>query len=91
MPLSEDKISHLAHLIVRGLAKQAALHAEEPAVLREIKRVLQEDAQLEAELDRQVRAKLASYARPIPEGSTEWDVLYRKLMAEALQRHTPRT
>jgi hypothetical protein len=91
MPMSEDKISHLSHLILRGLGPQAELRADETTVLREIKRVLQEEAQLEVELDRRVRAKLASYARPVPEGSTEWDVLYRKLLAEELQRHTPRS
>lgn len=91
MPMSEDRISHLSHLILRGLAGHATLRADETTVLREIKRVLQEDAQLELELDRRVRAKLASYSRPIPEGSAEWDVLYRKLLAEELQRHTPRS
>ena len=84
MLLSEDKISHLSHLILQGLAKggKAAFLVEEEKVLREIKRVIVHELQLEEEIDHSVRAKLASYSRPLSEGSPEWDVLYHKFFAE---------
>ena len=42
----------------------------------------------EEEIDRFVRNRLASYSRPIPEGSPEWEVLYRKTMEEERRRRS---
>ncbi len=82
--LSEDKISHLSHLILGALKKnpQCRLNEDDGKVLREIKRVLAAELVLEAEIDRKVRARLASYSRKIVEGSSEWDVMYRKAIEE---------
>ncbi len=84
MLLSDDKISHLAHLILSGLAldQRARLLAEKTKVLREIKRVIIDEVKVEEEIDQAVRAKLSSYSRPIQEGSPEWDVLYQKFFFE---------
>lgn len=84
MLLSEDKISHLSHLILQGLVQdpKTTLLAEKEIVLREIKRVILHELQAEEEIDQAVRAKLASYSRPISEGSPEWDVLYQKFFME---------
>ena len=80
MLLSDDKFSHLSHVILGTLKKTAGvrLSGEEGKVLREIKRVLAEELAQEEEIDRVVRARLASYSRPILEGSAEWETLYRK-------------
>lgn len=82
--LSEDKTSHLSHLILGALKKnpQCRLNEDDGKVLREIKRVLAAELVLEAEIDRKVRARLASYSRKIVEGSSEWDVMYRKAVEE---------
>jgi hypothetical protein len=40
------------------------------------------------EIDRKVKAKLASYSRGIIEGSNEWDVLYRKTFEEEMRKQT---
>ncbi len=82
--LSEDKTSHLSHVILGALKKSSLcrLKEDEGKVLREIKRVLASELALESEIDRKVRAKLASYSRPIAEGSAEWEVLYRKTFDE---------
>ncbi|GMV50104.1 DUF507 family protein [Nitrospirales bacterium NOB] len=82
--ISDDKASHLAHLALGALKKSAhcRLTEEDGKVLREIKRVLAAELTLEAEIDRKVRAKLASYSRRIVEGSSEWDVMYRKTFEE---------
>jgi hypothetical protein len=57
-------------------------------VLREIKRVVAAELAVEAEVDRKVRARLASYSRPIVEGSAEWDVMYRKACEEEQKKRT---
>lgn len=88
MLLSDDKISHLSHVILDCLKKTPAakLKGEEPRALREIKRVLATQLALEDEMDHTVRARLGSYSRPIPEGSPEWEVLYRKTYEEELRK-----
>lgn len=88
MLLSDDKVSHLSHVILRSLKADpaAALKGDEAQVLREIKRVLAAELAQEEDVDRAVRARLASYSRPIVEGSPEWDVLYRKTYEEELRR-----
>ena len=80
MLLSDEKASHLSHLILDHLKKpaNARLQADEPVVLREIKRVLAAELKVEQEVEAAVRRRLASYARPLAEGSAEWETLYRK-------------
>jgi hypothetical protein len=34
------------------------------------------------DLDREARAKIASLSRNVPEGSREWDILYRQYLEE---------
>jgi hypothetical protein len=65
---------------------QASLVGDQTHALREIKKVIAEHVKAEAELDQQVRRRLASYSRPIPEGSQEWDVLYQKTFEEELRK-----
>ncbi len=82
--ISDDKASHLAHLILGALKRsaQCRLTEDDGKVLREIKRVVASELALEADIDKKVRAKLASYTRQIVEGSPEWDVMYRKTSEE---------
>ena len=88
MLLSEEKISHLAHRILDGLSEELDLawRVEEGEVLREIKKVILAELRLEEEIDRLVRQRLASYSRPIAEGSPEWEVLYRKSFNEEIRK-----
>lgn len=87
--LSEDKISHLSHVILQVVKKSplVTVQAEDGRVLKEIKKVLASELAQEAEIDRRVKAKLASYSRGIVEGSAEWDVLYRKTFEEEMRKY----
>jgi hypothetical protein len=87
--LSEDKTSHLSHVILQAVKKQAAVkvRGEEGKMLKAIKQTLAAELAQEAEIDRKVKAKLASYSRGIIEGSAEWEVLYRKTMEEESRKH----
>jgi len=88
--LSEDKVSHLSHVILDAIKKYRGVKVSraEEQVLKEVKRVLATELAQEQEIDRKVRGKLASYARTIVEGSAEWDVLYRKTFEEESRKHT---
>lgn len=81
--LSESRISHLAHLVMDGLRKdKLADFPNEGRSLTETKQVLQDFFQREDRIDEIVRHKIASLSRPVPQGSREWDILYRKYFEE---------
>jgi len=81
--VSEGRISALSHLVLTEL-KRAAVADLRPdrLVLTEIKTVLAEFLQIDDVLDAKVRRKIASLSRRVPEGSAEWDVLYRQYFEE---------
>ena len=87
--LSEDKVSHLSHVIRNEVTRNPAVKVigGDERILKEIKRVLAGELAQEAEIDRKIRARLASYSRGIVEGSTEWEVLYRKTFEEETRKH----
>ena len=86
--LSDDKQTHLSHTILQFLQKHrdATLKSESTVVLKEIKKVLNEQVKIEQEIHLAIRKKLESYSRTIPEGSQEWEVLYRKTHTEELRK-----
>ena len=85
--LSENRISHLARLIIDGVWKSnLADFTNEGRVLAETKRVLHEFFDGEEHLDEVVRRKITSLSRHVPPGSREWDVLYRKYREEELRK-----
>lgn len=88
MRLSEDRISHLSHLIQDKLIRDRnvdVLQAEE-RMLREIKRTISDELKFEDEADAAARRTIQSLSRKVPEGSREWDVLYRKYVEEEINR-----
>jgi hypothetical protein len=87
--LSEDKVSHLSHIILSAVktSRLAQVKSDDGRILKEIKRVLAGELAQEQEIDRKVRAKLGSYSRGIVEGSPEWEVLYRKTFEEETRKH----
>ncbi len=84
MMLSEDKISHLSHVLLKGLMKQGLvdLVEDEAAIRREIKRTIVSELKIGEEIDEIVRKKLQSFSRKLIEGSSEWEVLYKKFFRE---------
>lgn len=87
--LSEDKVSHLSHIILQAVKKSplVGLKGDDARMLKDIKRVLAVELAQEEGIDQKVRAKLSSYSRGIIEGSSEWDVLYRKTFEEEMRKH----
>jgi len=81
--LSDDRISHLAHLVLDGLRNgKLAEFPNEGRALTETKQVLREFFKQDDPIDQEVRRKIASLSRHVPPGSREWDVLYRKYFEE---------
>ncbi len=88
MKLSDDKISHLTHVILKGLLEKGAITPidEEGHIRREIKRVIINELKVAEGIDESVRKKLQSYSKKIHEGGSEWDVMYNKLYDEEASR-----
>jgi len=88
MILSDEKFTHLSHLILNHFKSpaNARLKVEEVEILREIKRFLAAELKVDAEADVLVRRRLASYSRPLAEGSPEWETLYRKTFEEEMRK-----
>ncbi|UCG77658.1 MAG: DUF507 family protein [Nitrospirota bacterium] len=84
MRLSDDKVSHLSHVLLQGLIDRDMIGAKEEdgKVRREIKRVIESELKEGDEIDDVVRRKLLSLSRKLIEGSPEWEVLYQKYYAE---------
>jgi hypothetical protein len=87
MRMSRERIFHLADLIVKELIATPGVQVKAPDDVRpEIVRVLTDESKLDDSIDGEVRKILGSYARPLPEGSREWEVLYQKTREEVLRR-----
>ncbi|MEJ2683579.1 MAG: DUF507 family protein [Candidatus Sulfobium sp.] len=84
MMLSDDKISHLSHVLLKNLISQGLVEPveDEAAVRREIKRTVASELKLGEEIDQIVRKKLQSLSKKLIEGSPEWEVLYKKYFRE---------
>ena len=88
MRLSEDRIYHISHLIQDMLIRNRNVDIllTEERVLREIKRTIADELKFEDDADEAARRTIQSLSRKVPEGSREWDVLYRKYTEEEMNR-----
>ena len=93
MRMSRERLFGLAERIVGDLAategvviKQIADDKVRTHLRTEVFRVLEDEGRLEETVDQEVRKTLASYSRPAPEGSAEWEVLYDKTRDEVFKR-----
>ena len=84
MRLSEDRISHISHLILNMLEHNKNVEPLQPEerLLREIKRIITNELRFEDEADEAARRTIQSLSRKIPEGSREWVVLHHKYREE---------
>jgi len=85
--LSDDRINFLSHQVFNALkTKGGAQYPDEKKALLGIKQAIHEFGGVLEGLDTQIRQKIASLKRQIPEGSREWDVLYRQYFEEELNK-----
>ena len=84
MRLSDDKVRHITHLILKGLLEKEAIaiSEKEGTIRREMQRVILQELKLVDAIDEKVTKKLQSYSKKIYEGSSEWEVLYQKFFDE---------
>jgi hypothetical protein len=85
---SRERLFTLAARLAEDLLGADGVVALKPAdeIRTEILRILSDETRVEESIDAEVRKILASYARPAPEGSPEWEVLYQKTRDEVFRR-----
>jgi hypothetical protein len=88
MRLSNAKINHLANLVMDYLRSEQGVEffQEDSDIRLEIARVIQDELKDDEVIDTAVRYKIESQARDIPEGSEEWDILYRRYYDEEMSK-----
>jgi len=88
MRLSREKVNKLSHVVTEELVSLDDLEfIEDRNTIRlEIVRILNEELKKEETLDQEARKKIASQKKTVPEGSLEWDILYRKYYAEEVKK-----
>lgn len=84
MMLSDDKITHMTHALLKGLMDKGLITLKEDDGLlrREIKRTIINELKIGEDIDVAVRRKLQSFSKKLVDGSPEWEVLYRKFYEE---------
>ena len=90
MRLSREKVNLLSHQITEKLASfdEVEFIEDRNTIRLAVVDILLKWLKKEEEVDKAARHKIESQKRPIPEGSGEWDILYRKYYEEELRNIT---
>jgi hypothetical protein len=86
MRLSHGKINHVTNLLMEYLRTnpQVEFFSDDSEIRMEIVRIINEELKDDEIIDVEVRRKIESQKRDIPEGSEEWDILYRRYYDEEM-------
>ena len=87
MRLTREKVNVLSHQITEKLASidEIDFIEDRNTIRLAVIDILNEWLQKEAQVDQTARVKIESQKRNIPEGSAEWDILYRKYYDEEMR------
>jgi len=88
MRMTYEKITELSHRIINAIETLDEIEIfEEPNAIRlEVVKILDDLGTEEEKMEAAVRQHIISQKRTNPEGSEEWDILYRKYFADELRR-----
>ena len=87
MKISEGRISLLSREIARNLLAGAIVEGIDSNQLsKEVKKGFVFFLQREEVIEKKVYEKIASLKRGVPEGSAEWELLYRQYYEEEIKK-----
>lgn len=87
MILSEERQTHLAHVIIDGIWNDDLVdYTDEDQAIRLAKKAVARFVAEGEDIDKKVNEKIASLKRGVVAGSPEWDVLYSKYFEEEMVR-----
>jgi uncharacterized protein len=86
--ISRDKLNKLAHVVSDVLAEtdEAEFLEDRNTIRQEARKALEKLLLEEMRIDQAARLKIQSQRKIIPEGSQEWDILYRKYYNEEVKK-----
>jgi hypothetical protein len=86
--ISRDKLNKLAHVVADALAEtpECTFLEDRNTIRQEARKSLEHLLLEETRIDQAARLKIESQRRIIPEGSQEWDILYRKYYNEEVKK-----
>lgn len=87
MILSEDRQSHLAHIVTDKVwGDDIADFSDDDEALKAAKKAIVLFVREDMEIDTHAREKVASLKRNVMEGTSEWDIMYKKYYEEEKNR-----
>ena len=88
MKMSHEKIVQVSHRIMGAVEALDEVEIfEEPNTIRqETVKILTDLMHEQEKIDEAVKARITSQKRTIPEGSGEWEILYRKYYTDELRK-----
>lgn len=88
MRLSREKINRLSHLVTEELVTLDDVEfVEDRNTIRlEIVKIINEELKKEEAIDKEAKRKIESMKKSVPEGSLEWEILYRKYYTEEVKK-----
>lgn len=88
MRLSREKINRLSHLVTEELVKldDVEFIEDRNTIRLEIVKIINEELKKEEAIDKEAKRKIESMKKSIPEGSLEWEILYRKYYTEEVKK-----
>ena len=87
MRLSREKVNLLSHLVTDKLAEinEIDFIEDRNTIRLAIVDILMKWLKKEEDIDKAARHKIEAQKRAIPEGSAEWEILYRKYYDEEMR------
>lgn len=88
MRLSHERCVHLSHLFVNALEDDDGIEflVDTNDIRLHVLQILESELVKEDEMEEAIRRKIASQRRDLPEGSAEWDLLFRKYHDEEMKK-----
>jgi hypothetical protein len=79
---------HLSHRVIQALEEDEKidLKKDSNAVRLEVFKIINEEMKIEEEIESTVRRKIESQKKGIPEGSREWDFLFKQYFDEEISK-----
>jgi hypothetical protein len=88
MRLSHERCVHLSHQVINLLEDDEQVEfLRDPNDIRlKVLQILEGEMARQDELEETIRRRIATQRRDIPEGSAEWEVLFRKYYEDEMKK-----
>jgi len=85
--LSDEKISHIVHLLLEGLALEQMVELpKKDLAMREGKQICTKFISSLSACEEIAKQRIRSQKNPPPENSSQWDILYSKYFEEEMKK-----